>query len=238
MNNILVTTGWYSDTERWKQYENIDRSKLTFQPNWFRDYWLPQITHFIDPYFYFYISECPVKPDWDLLPNEIIDQVQFVIATKPASKLDHRHGFHAAIMNGLQFALTEGMNFLFIEQDCFVHNLDRVVEWCQENVIGDKWIAYGFGKYSLSQGWAEQSLIYVPNNRIALIQAILSGNRIHEGTGLPAPEVIFHHLLKHYVIPFQFGYGRHPVERWNKDEMFYRQQLTDSDIQNFIALRK
>ena len=243
MDSILITTGWYSDSKRWKQYQGAGRSKLTFESNWFSDYWIPQIEKFINPYYLFYVSNCEILPFFEMF-EENADQwnnkYNILYATKRADKLEHRHGFHSAIMNGMQFALTEGLHFVFIEQDCFVHNLDKVIDWSLENTSknDNKFLAYGFGQYSFQRGWAEQSLIFVPNNCIEFVIDELNKSRIHETKGLPMPERIWQVLFERYAVFFPFGYGRYEVKNWNKDGMFYKQQLTDKDISNFIKLRR
>jgi hypothetical protein len=234
MDNILVTTGWHSDSERWKQYEHNHRSKLTFHPRWLSDYWIPQIEQFIDPHYFFYISDCEIKPYLKLCDN-----INILISTKDQKKADHRADFHSAIMNGMQFALTEGLHFCFIEQDCFCHNLDKIIDWSLKNTDkkNNKFLAYGFGKYSFIQGWAEQSLIFVPNDCIEFVLDTLNKSRIHETFGSPMPEQIWHKLFERYAVFFPFGYGRKPVDNWDKNGIFYKQQLTDFEIQKFIELR-
>ena len=238
MDNILVCTGWYSDNDRWKRYKNTGRSKLTFKSSWFSDYWIPQIEKFINPYYYFYVSKCEIMPFWKL-SYELIKRVSIIAAITKADKLDHRHGFHSAIMNGMQFALTEGLHFVFIEQDCFCHNLDKIIDWSLENTSknDNKFLAYGFGQYSFQRGWAEQSLIFVPNNCIEFVLDELIKSRIHETKGLPMPERIWQVLFERYAVYFPFGYGRHEVKNWDNG-MFYKQQLTNNDIDNFIKLRR
>lgn len=228
-NRLLISTGWYADRERHKDY--CQRSQLTFASNWFNDYWMPYIERFIVPDRYFvYSCQCPVKPVFDKIN---IDKVELVYASRDAALLDHRHGFHAGVMLGLQYALCEAMDFLYIEQDCFVFGLDKAVEWARTN-IQDKLIIYGGYPYWFHDNWAEQSLMFVPNHAIPAVLYIINNARVHEdNSGIP--EVKWHHLFKDSARFWSFGYGRHKVGYWNR-EMIYKQQLTDEEIKIFWGL--
>ena len=175
-----------------------------------------------------YSCDCPVKPVFHNL-----DRIEIVYASRNASLLDHRHGFHSGVMLGLQYALCEGLDFLYIEQDCMVYGLDKAVDWARTN-IRDRLIVYGFTPWCFHPGWAEQSLMFVPNQAIPAVLWIINTARVHEiNQGIP--EMIWHNLFQNCFVAWPFGYGRHCVNDWEQP-MFFKQQLTDSEIEKFLKL--
>ena len=228
-DNILISTGWYADQERHKNYNQ--RSQLTFASNWFCDYWMPYIERYINPGKYFiYSCECPVKPIFD---KKDVNKIEIVYASRNASLLDHRHGFHAGVMLGLQYALCEGRDFLYIEQDCLVVGLDKVIDWARCN-IHDKLIVYGWDPWWFHPGWAEQSLMFVPNYAIPTVLYLINNARVHENN-MGIPEMNWHNLFQNCFVAWPFGYGRHQVTDWGQP-MFYKQQVTDGEVEKFINL--
>ena len=116
---------------------------------------------------------------------------------------------------------------VYIEQDCFVHGLEKALEFAK-----DKKICYGFGEYSYNPDWAETSFVFVHKDFLDdFMIRILSSNADRETEFVT--ELLFHELFKDVFTPWPFGYGRKPVLDWNQ-EMFYKQQLTDKDIDKFL----
>ena len=226
-SKLLISTGWYSDTERHRNYNQ--RSQLTFASNWFCDYWMPYIERFVVPDRYFiYSCDCPVKPMFYKL-----DRIEIVYASRNAKLLSHRHGFHAGVMLGLQYALCEGLDFLYIEQDCFVYGLDKMVDWARTH-IHDKLIVYGWQPWWFNPGWAEQSLMFVPNQAIPTVLWIINTARVHENN-VGIPEVNWHNLFQNAFVKWPVGYGRCAVSDWD-GSMFFKQQLTDKEVERFWGM--
>ncbi|MDZ7376046.1 MAG: hypothetical protein ONB13_05450 [candidate division KSB1 bacterium] len=180
--------------------------------------------------YFILISNCEILPDQDTFCD---GKWEYIFGHDDASLLPHSHDFHAAILMGLQYAACYQMDFLYIEQDCIAFGLDKMIAWAQEN-IGDKLIIYGFGEWSYQPGWAEQSLMYIPNHAIQTVISIMLAAAVHTQQHT-VPEVLWHNLFRNYMIAWPFGYGRHPVRNWN-DPMFYRQQVSDIDISRFLSL--
>ena len=221
MNNLLIGSSWYSDGHQ----GNFNRTKKYVEPNWIIDYWLPYIRRYIEePYIYIYISNCIVLPS---LPNDI----DYNMHLDDSMKLDHRNNYHAALMMSSQFALCNSRNLLWIEGDCLVKGLDKVLEWCE-----DKAFSYGCSKKcSYRKGWAAQSLIWVRNDYLPEFVCRLNKSRIHESTGFPLPEAVFHQLFKDDVILFppEWGYDRNKKINWDDDVLFI-QQMNDRRLNRML----
>lgn len=229
-NRLLIATSWYSDATIHNRYQH--RSKKVLEPNWLRDYWQPYVERFVVPDRYFcYVSNCDIMPYEDTFAAS--SNWEYVVGYDYAKKLDHRHDYHAALMLSLQYAFCNGMDWLNLEQDCLCYGLDKVLEWANNN-INDKLIIYGWDPWWYRPGWAEQSLMYVPRLTIPAVLYIINNARVHENLA-GCPEVNWHQLFCNSFISWPFGYGRCEVKDWS-GEMFFKQQVTDREIDNFLGL--
>ena len=150
-----------------------------------------------------------------------------------AKELDHRHDYHAALMVSLQYAYANEMDWLNVEQDCLVYGLDKVVQWARDHIV-DKMIIFGWKPWCFQTNWAEQSLMFVPFHSIPSVLYFINQAMVHINN-IGVPEKNWYNLFKNSFVAWPFGYGRHPVKDWSGD-MFYRQQVSDKDIEQFIEL--
>ena len=220
--NICIGTGWYADH---KGHNNPQRSALQISPEWFSKYWVPNILKYINPMqFHFYLSNC------EILPSGIygMERTQIVMGHVQAVKMAHSHDCHAAIMTGAMYAWCNNLDYLFIEQDCMVKGLDKILDFAK-----DKDLCYGFGEYSYLPGWAEYSLIYVDHaDLIGFISNFIHSPIIN--MIMPDwPEVEFQRLFGYDFTAWPFGYGRKRPIDFNQP-MCYAQQLTDNEIAKFM----
>lgn len=213
MNKILVSTGWCSFGEPNK---NSMASKTQYLPGYLDSVWKPQIEKYIKPDGYFvYSSNCPVRH------NLILNNNIFICSkSDPRSRID----YYGSILMSAQYALINGMDWLYIEQDCLVKGLDKVLEFAD-----GKTMCYGYGDVSYTEGWAEQSLMYVTNcflREFLEVMNILSKSKM-------LPEPIFHINFKDDFTPWPFGVGRkRPIDFMQP--VIYAQQLVDFEISEFI----
>ncbi len=227
MKPVLIATGWCA----WNRgHNNPQRSKLQNSPSWIHGYWLKsmekQLIHKIEICTFIYHSECDIYLP-DLPDNFYFDNI--ILANTPAKELPYRHDWVASVVMGATYALFNKMDFLYIEQDCLVHGLDKVLKFAQ-----GKDICYGYGRYSYAPGWAENSLLWVRNEYLELF--IPECTRIRNTPdAMPKLEERFHDLFCADFTPWPFGYGRkRPIDF--SQPVFYAQQLSDEEIKKFMEL--
>lgn len=229
-NNLCITTGWCS-------HEGGNNPKVDarmFESTWLFDTWRKYIELWVKPrHYYIYVSDCGIFPEE--LNAKQMQNTEFNFGVQDVTGLDHRHDFHCSLMMGAQFALCNGMDMLFIEQDCLVYNLSGVVNWAYEY---GKEVVYGFDPWTFCKGWAEQSLIFVRNYFLpTFIYQLNNCREIYEGKWGKdgVPEVIFHSLFKQDAVFWPFGFGRYrPIDF--SEEMFYGQQLSEEEVNKFLSL--
>ena len=224
MKKLLVGTGWCAHFEG---HNNPRRSARQNEPSFFYDYWqrtiFKQIEH---PIFSLYQSQCDNKI------GGVIDSLfSLSFATTHAKELPYRHDWAASNITAAAYAYANDMDYLFVEQDCLVVGLDKVVDMAREK--GGIW--YGFGpNASYRPGWAENCLIYVDN---ALLLAFIRAMHAIKDTpdGKPFLEQRFHEELSRcegHIHFWPFGCGRLRPIPW-EEEIFYAQHLTDEELDKF-----
>lgn len=224
MNRICLASGWCAfkksrgDTAGWPHQ---------YDPGYLKNVWKPQIEKFIKPDEYFiYISDCDIYPD--------TFNANVVYGHDYAGELCHRHDWYSSVMMGAQYAFCNSMDFVYIEQDCMVHGLDKALEWAQ----GEK-MCYGFGpNASLFPEWAEHSFVYIGLDYIPemLYKINLPQIHTHIDTAGRVPETIWHRMFKDVATFWPFGYGRKRPIDFNQ-EVFYAQQLSEKEIAEFRVLK-
>ena len=223
MGNIIIGTGWCGFLDG--RASNSETSKRVYGSFWLNT-WQKYIKRFIKPMgYHVYHSNCEI--DAALLS----DDWSRTKGLAPVEILNHAHDAYASHIMGAQYALLNGCDYVFIEQDCLVYGLDKAIEWAQNQTAG---IVYGFGEYSLFPGWSEESFTFVSNEFLPTFIARMNRRRIFETTN-SAPEKIFHSLFKDLAEYWPFGYGRkRPIDF--DQEVFYAQQITDDELEKFLEL--
>lgn len=222
MRNVCMATGWFSSIN---PHNNPTRSSLQLSPFWLWEYWRKYIECFVKPDHYFvYSCNCPVMPQIPQYANNW----EILAAHHLAEKKHHYLDWTGSLMMGAQYALLSGMNYVYIEQDCFVYGLDKAIEWAQ-----DKDICYGFGdNCSFGPGWGEQCFMFINNSYLTKFIMRMLETRVWARTD-NFMEIHLHEIFKRDLTPWEFGCGRlRPID-FSKD-MFYAQQLSNTEIMSFI----
>ena len=229
MSNLCIGTGWCALKEG---HNNKERSKLQNSPDWLEDYWRPHIEAQIEPAAWVIYES---RGDWpaklDLFGGKRGEE--HILSKLNARELPYRHDWVASTLEGAAYALFNNMDYLYIEQDCMVHNLPAVLEFAKDHLM-----CYGWGKYSLYPGWAENSLIWVRHDGLArYIFRLLSGDMRNCDGKDRILEVQFHRYFENMTTPWPFGFGRiRPIDF--SQLVFYAQQLTDNEIHRFQGALK
>lgn len=232
MNPIIVGTGWCA----YRDGRNTARrtSKRMYEADYLAKIWLPYIEWFIKPKGYFiYSSNCEIRSAWDTYYDEGQDcyimnrEVNRVTNLDRVEEQSHSHDAYCAMIMGAQFALLNGCDFVYIEQDCLVYRLDKALEWAD-----GKKLVYGFGKWSHSEGWSEDSLQYIANVFLPEYIYRLNTVRFQEIPNFIG-EPHYHKLFKDVADFWPFGFGRkRPIDF--EQEIFYAQQLSDEELDGFL----
>lgn len=218
--NIVITTGWHSSGKS----PNVGTSQKVYQKEWLAQ-WLDY--HTVNNAAYsIYISKCPVFPDGCNKFNNIS------VATLANNYYHTRHDWSSSVLSGALYAYNNNLDFVYIEQDCFVYGLEKAVSWAKQEKVN---IAYGTDQHAFAQGWAENSFTFVDRQFVpTFIERIVSTqiDRISKRF----IELLITDLFGEDVTPWPFGFGRKLVTDWTQ-EIFYKQQLTDDDINRFMDLK-
>jgi len=216
---LCIGTGWCAQREG---HNNPLRSELQNSPWWLHKYWLLHIDAQIKEFTpVLYHSDCDIWADTHHQDNNF----EMFFSSIPARDLPYRHDWAASVLHGALYAYCNGMDYLYIEQDCLVHNLPAVLEFAQHHDM-----CYGYGKYSMYPGWAETSLVWVKHSSLDrfIARMVTSGIKDLDGKGT-VTEQFFHAKFCDMMEPWPFGYGRiRPIDF--TQPVFYAQQLTDQEI--------
>jgi hypothetical protein len=222
---LCIGTGWCAQREG---HNNPQRSKLQNSPRWMHRYWLRHIWAQINDFTpILYHSDCDIWIEGNNPDNDF----EVILSSVPARSLPYRHDWAASVLQGALYAYNNNMDYLYIEQDCLVHNLPAVLEFAKNHDI-----CYGHGKYSMFPGWAENSLMWVKNASLPrfISRMVSSGIKDLPGGGTTI-EMLFHNKFCDMFTPWPFGYGRiRPIGF--TEPVFYAQQLTNQEIKEFMKL--
>ena len=236
---LIIGTGWCAHADG--HANNKDSSRRMYQPEWLETWWkyhrdqlvltIPGVV-FENPLQlqspFCYVSECQVFPD-----GEIWDEVFDAQLSHGNHDLSiHSHDSQVAIIAGAQYAYCNECDFVYIEQDCLVRGLGKAIEWARDN---EAKIAYGSGRWSMFPGWAEHSFIYISYDYLAkfVFEMMNSDIKFNDSKGREVVEMTFHRLFKDDATFWPFGYGRRRPIDFDQD-VFYAQQLTDEEIEEFL----
>jgi len=222
MNDCVIATGWHSNGKS----PNPGVSEKCYKANWLLEYWIPFNLSQIHPAdTSLYVSDCLIKP----LGYDSFSNISF--ASLANDHYHTRHDWWSSVLSGAMYAYNNNLHLVYVEQDCFVWGLDKAIRWALDQKAK---ICYGFGNVSYRSGWSENSFTFVHKDFIDdfIIRAISSNADRSTDFVL---EILFHELYKDVFTPWPFGYGRKPVQDWNH-EIFYKQQLTNNDIDKFMSL--
>jgi hypothetical protein len=224
--NLLLATGWFSAPTA---HANPNRSQQCLDPYWLNHYWLPPLEKWLKPAHYFiYVSNCPTPP---VLPLKYFQPISQTIVTGylDAQQLPHQHDFHATLIMAAQYALMNHFDLLFVEQDCLVWGVEKLIPYLQTCPI-----SYGFGEgISFMPGWAEQSLIWIRHDFLREFIYRTSSPEILDGLNTNEyPEPLFHRTFEDVFKPLPCGVGRRRPIPW-EDDIFYFQQPRNSEIEKF-----
>ena len=225
-NKLCIATSWYADIEG--DLANHPRRSLNcLDEKWLSKIWFQSIKTQIktDFFSFLHLSRCNVLP---IISKPMISQgIQINYSTVDTSQLDHRYEYHAAIVGAAVFAYYNMMDFLYVEQDCLVLGLEKIIE---SELTAD--IRYGYGEYSFLYGWAETSLLYVSFKFLKEFIGRMIASEIHTTKNPIAPEKTFHELFSGDVHPWGFGYGRKKNIDFT-DPILYFQQPTYDEINQY-----
>ena len=212
----LISMTWHSDPNRKHKW-----SETFYRPNYLTSIRHRVIDKQIKDYVNFiYLSGCKNSIDPLLLGTEITVRGQDHEFKKG---YDSFVGMAAAV----QYAYSNGMDYLYIEHDCLVHGLDKILSWAK-----GKRICYGYGEYSFFPGWAEQSLVYMDHAFLPEFLIRLNNTNITTEQGV-VREIVWQKTFEDVFTPWPFGYGRKRPINFT-DEVFYAQQLTDQELKNIL----
>jgi len=197
-----------------------------YEPEWFRTWTAYHEKQLDICKWIYYVSDCEVLPN---VSNELTNTEVIYSAGNHGLNV-HSHDAHASMLVPATYAYCNEMNFIYIEQDCLVKGLDSAIKWAS-----DKDLCYGYGKWSLSLGWAEQCFIWVRYEYIPMfVYLCMKSNIMNVDVHRKViPEPMFHGLFKNIVTPWPFGVGRKRPIGFN-DDIVYAQQLTDNELNEFL----
>lgn len=220
---ICVATGWCAHN---KGHDNKERSVLQNSSDWLSGVWRPHIAKQIEPdAWFFYMSKCDIAAR-GIEADEITNVVSAIV---PAIEMQFRHDWAASVIMGAMFAFQNNLDLLYIEQDCMVKNIPAALDFAR-----DKKLVYGFGEWSLYDGWAENSLMYISRSAIPWVVGQMINSKVGAcGKVGVMLEQVFHGAVKDHASFWPFGYGRkRPIDF--EQPTLYAQQLTDAEIDNFL----
>ena len=226
MREVIVSTGWFAKKplEENRLVKQANCSPRLFERNYLIDVWRPYILRFIKPKgFLIYLCDCGVYP------TEQPKDCEFILSRRSISQ--NKHNDHAtSMLIGAYYAFLNECDFVYIEQDCLVYGLDKALEFAR-----DYQICFGGGDYAYSDGWAENSFVYVKYEFIP--EFIDRQNKIlfhafPNKYNTKIPEATFLELYPEVKL-WPFGVGRTRPIPW-ESEVFYAQQLSDTELTKFL----
>lgn len=221
--SLLVSTNWCAHANG--RANNPKSSKYMYSSQYLESVWYEHIVRQIDHLnlqVFLYRSNCEVAPSLAWTPK--------VQSLKNQAKVEtqrHCHDVYAGNTLAAQYALVNGMDWLFIEQDCLVWNLKRVFEIASK--LDKVW--FGGGEWAYQNGWVEESLMFVPNSMLSVYIERINRLRLWDSKEIPEP--ILYKEFQDVGAIWPFGYGRVRPINFN-DDVFYAQQLSDDELDEFV----
>ena len=224
--DFCICTGWCASATG---HSNPKRSKLIDKPEWLLDHWGPYIRRFVNGSMnvFVYVSNCDI-------PSKQEEWWQDLHAFYYIDTLPYHHDCWAGHLAGAMYSYLNNMDFVYIEQDCFVYRLDKSIQWARDQQAK---VCFNLGDpYCYAPGWAATSFVYVSCEYLPTYINRMMQSGIKDNGGKPlVHEVMFGHLYKEDYTNWPFGYDRKRPIDWTLP-MFYAQQLSDEEIERFQAL--
>ena len=218
---MIIGTGWCAHKDG--RANNKGTSKKCYRNDFLVNTWKSSIEKTVIPAGYFvYSSNCA-------MPTLLDSNMQSIMNLCPVEKQLHCHDSQGSRVMGAQFALINGCNFLYVEQDCLVYGLDKILEFAK-----DKKIVYGYDEWSWQIGWAEDSLLYISKDYLCKYITLSNENKLVDNIST-TPEIDFQRVFSADADYWPFGFGRkRPIDFTQK--CFYAQQLNDEELDLFLEL--
>lgn len=224
--NLLVSTNWCAHADG--RANNPNTSKRMYDKNYLGDIWWRHVADKIEiiegeTACFVYESRCDRPTSW---PTDPMYTEMLLCNQAKVEEQNHAHDVYAGMTMAAQYALVNGMDWLYIEQDCLVYGLDKVLKFTE-----GKKMCIGGGEYAWQPGWAEESLMWVSNEYLPTFIQKINAVRLYETEKIPEPIVM--QMFKDDATLWPFGYGRkRPIDF--DQEVFYAQQLSDEELDKFI----
>lgn len=227
-NRVVLGTGWYADN---RGHNNPKASRELYKPGFFRKWFQNIYAYFTPDAVCCYTSQCETLPDIRLTSGFVPEMFTFINSFTPNDMLHHGHDGLAAIIAGCVLAELNGAHFIYVEQDCLVHNINLLIH---EQITNNVMLGYGLDNANFKKGWSEYSVLWVHNKFLKFFLTQMLNKEPHNDRR-EFPEVLLHEIFQTYVTPFRNGFGRKRPIDWSLD-WFYAQQVNDAEIAKFETL--
>ena len=224
IRDFCICTGWCAQSGG---HSNPKRSKQIDAKDWLADHWEPYIRRFVKTFKVFLYESCCD------LPTETLAGWEIQYADKYIDTLPYHHDWAASQIAGAMYCYLNNFDMAYIEQDCLVYGLDKALQWAHDQQAN---ICYNCDQFSYAPGWAANSFVFVRWEFLPTFINRMCQSGIKDTGGLPLKhEIMFHHLFKVEYTNWPFGFDRKRPIDWSLP-MFYAQQLSDDEIERFMAL--
>lgn len=206
-NKLIIGMVWYTS----KAYrEKVKWFNIFYHPDYIpiREKLLSiQLKNYDFEFWYYQPTDTEIRLNKNVL-NEQVDNIEI--------KTARHHNSQIGLLQLAILAEEKKADFIYIEQDCLVCGLDKVINESKNDKI-----RFGGKEFALHNNWAEQSFIYLNNLYLdSFIDKMFYAKLWKNG----APEPRFNQLFKNDCNYWDFGYGRiRPID-YEKD-IFYSQQM-------------
>lgn len=226
MRKVVVTAGWYADN-------NGHNNKLVTPEvqtaSFLKDVWIPHIKRQLGESLgalVIYQSDCAIKA-W-IPPEKNITVIQ---SQRPPTQ-HHHNDSGATQMSGAMYAYCNEMDFMFIEQDCFVVGLSGAYNWARQQ---NAKIAFSTTPYAQDLSRGEHCFTFVSYEYLpTYINKLLNVKWHIWSTARGFPELKIEEMFAADRIRWPFGYGRLRPINW-ADDIYYLQQPAGDDLRRVLS---
>jgi len=226
MRKVAVTVGWYADS---KGHNNTKVTSQVQTASFLKDTWMPHIRKQLAEHLgalVIYQSDCEITA-WIPPENDVV-----VIRGQRSPTQHHHNDSGATQMTGAMYAYCNEMDFMFIEQDCFVVGLLGAYNWARQNNVN---IAFSTTPHLQDLSRGEHCFTFVSYKYLPTYIDKLLATQWHSwDTGRGFPELKIEELFICDGKRWPFGYGRIRPINWNAP-IFYFQQPTLEELQQVIS---
>jgi len=223
MRKVVIGTGWYADE---KGHNNKNVALYVQNSTFFREMWIPHIRKQLKEQLgaiVIYQSDCTRKI------FSTGDKDVILIQGLRAPDQHHHNDSGATQMSGAMYALCNEMDYVFVEQDCFILGFSGALSWARQNFVS---VAFSMHNYSQDLSRGEHCFMYVSYEYLkTYITKLMNANwhKWDEGRGFPELHVV--DMFGNDAARWPFGYGRKRPINWN-DHILYLQQPTEDDLKH------